>query len=385
VIVEAVRTPIGRNQGALAGWHPVDLASEVLRALVERAGINPAVIEDVIMGCTMQVGEQAMNVARNAVLAAGFPESVPGTTVDRQCGSSQQAIHFAAQAVMSGAHDVVVAAGVESMTRLPIGSTTVAGPGQPYGPRVEERYRPVGGFVHQGVSAEMIAERWNISREENDRFALESHRRAAAATDAGCFRDEIHPLSIEREGKTVSFDADEGIRRDTSFEKLALLPTIFKDGGRVTAGSSSQISDAAAAVLIMSEEAATSLGLRPLVRVTAFALAANDPVIMLTAPIAATAKILARTGLSMDDFDLVEISEAFAPVVLAWAKEHRADLSRVNVNGGAISLGHPTGASGARLMTTLVHELRRRKGRFGLQTMCEGGGLANAIVVERIA
>jgi acetyl-CoA acetyltransferase family protein len=323
-----------------------------------------------------------MNVGRNNVLAAGWPESVPGTTVDRQCGSSQQAIHFAAQAVMSGAHDVVIAAGLEHMTRLPIGSSTVNGPGRPYGPRIDERYAPTG-FVHQGVSAEMIAKRWDISREEMDRFALESHRRAVAATDNGRFKDEIIPIDVAHEGRHLEFKVDEGIRRETSLAKLAALPTIFKEGGRLTAGSSSQISDGAAAVLITSEEAAARLNLRPRARFVAFALAGADPVMMLTAQIPATTKVLAKAGMKLDDLDLIEISEAFASVVLAWSREHHPDLKRVNVNGGAIALGHPTGASGSRLMTTLVHELQRRQGRFGLQTMCEGGGLANATIIER--
>jgi acetyl-CoA acetyltransferase family protein len=382
VIVDAVRTAIGKNQGALADWHPVDLGAEVLNALVRRNHLDPIEVEDVILGCTMQVGEQALNAGRNLVLAAGWPESVPGTTVDRQCGSSQQAIHFAAQAVMSGAHDVVIAAGLEHMTRLPIGSSTVDGPGRPYGPRIDVRYAPMG-LVHQGVSAEMIAERWDISREELDRFALESHRRAAAATDSGRFMDEIIPIDGTSEGRHLEFKVDEGIRRDTSLAKLAALPTIFKENGRVTAGSSSQISDGAAAVLITSEEAAARLNLRPRARFVAFALAGADPVMMLTAPIPATRKVLAKAGMKLDDMDLVEISEAFASVVLAWSREHHPDLERVNVNGGAIALGHPTGASGSRLMTTLVHELQRRKARFGLQTMCEGGGLANATIIER--
>jgi acetyl-CoA acetyltransferase family protein len=381
VIVDAVRTPIGKRNGALSDWHPANLAAETLCALVQRTGLDPALVEDVIMGCTMQVGEQGVNVARNAVLAGGFPESVPATSVDRQCGSSQQAVHFAAQGVMAGAYDVVIAAGLESMSRLPIGSSTEHG-GSPYSDRVEARYAPAGGLVHQGLSAEMIADRWDLSREELDTFSLESHRRAAAATDSARFADEVIPITYQRDGQPDQLTADEGIRRTTSMERLAMLPPSFKEGGKVTAGNSSQISDGAAALLIASEDAAKRLGLRPMARIHAFSLAGTDPMLMLTGPIPATKKILAQTSMALDDFDLIEISEAFASAVLAWEREHHPDMLRVNVNGGAIALGHPTGASGARLMTTLVHELRRRGGRWGLQTMCEGGGLANATVIE---
>ena len=380
VIVHTVRTPIGKNGGKLAGWHPVDLAAEVLGALVARSRIDPGLIEDVIMGCTMQVGEQAMNIGRNAVLAAGFPESIPGTTVDRQCGSSQQAIHFAAQAVIAGANDVVIAGGVESMSRVPIGSTTGEGFGNPYGGRLGARYRSVGGFVHQGVSAEMIAEKWGLSRRDLDVFSLQSHQKAAAAEDAGRFADEILPVRCGEDNAVIT--RDEGIRRDTSLQKLSTLPTIFKEGGRVTAGSSSQISDGCAAMLIMEEATAVREGFTPLARFHAFAVGGADPRIMLTAPIPTTAKILEKTGMNIDDFAAIEINEAFASVVLAWERELHADMTKVNVNGGAIALGHPTGASGARLMTTLVHELRRRRGRWGLQTMCEGGGMANATIIE---
>ena len=376
VIVDAVRTPVGRRNGRLKDWHPVDLASEPLKALVARNHLDPALVEDVVMGCTMTVGEQAMNIGRNAALAAGFPDSVPGTTVDRQCGSAQQAVHFAAQAVISGAMDIVIGAGIESMTRVPIGSTTEPGPGEAYGPRVLGRYA----FVHQGLSAEMIADKWGISREEMDRFALGSHEKAARAIDEGRFDNEIVPLEVDGE----RFAVDEGVRRDTSLEKLATLRPAFSEDGRISAGSSSQISDGAAAVLVMSEERAAELGMRPRARFSAFAVAANDPVIMLTAPIPATTKILEKTSMRLDDFDLIEINEAFASVVLAWEREFRPDMSKVNVNGGAIAIGHPTGCSGARLMATLLNELERTGGRFGLQTMCEGGGMANATVIERL-
>jgi acetyl-CoA acetyltransferase family protein len=320
----------------------------------------------------MTVGEQAMNIGRNAALAAGFPESVPGTTVDRQCGSAQQAVHFAAQAVMSGAMDIVIGAGVESMTRVPIGSTTEPGPGEAYGPRVHKRFD----FVHQGLSAERIAEKWGVSRDEMDRFALSSHDKAARAIDEGRFDKEIITLG--------DVTIDEGVRRGGTLEKLSALPPAFVEGGTVTAASSSQISDGAAAILVMSEEKANQLGLRPRARFVSFAVAANDPVIMLTAVIPATTLIVEKSGIALDDIDLIEINEAFASVVLAWEKEHHPDMSKVNVNGGAIALGHPTGCSGARLMATLLNELERSNGRYGLQTMCEGGGMANATIIERL-
>jgi acetyl-CoA acetyltransferase family protein len=383
VIVDAVRTPVGRRGGRLSGWHAVDLAAAPLRALVERNDLDPAVIEDVVMGCTMTVGEQAMNIGRNAVLAAGFPDTVPGTTVDRQCGSAQQAIHFAAQAVMSGAMDVVVGAGVESMSRVPIGSTTDPGPGEAYGPSVFARYE----FIHQGLSAEEIARRWDIGRPEMDAFALESHRRAARAQDEGRFEHEIVPLEARGpDGQAAGgvLDFDEGVRRDTSLEKLASLAPAFDEHGQVTAGSSSQISDGAAAVLIMSEERAEALGLKPRARFHTFAVAANDPVIMLTAPIPATRLVLEKAKMALDDIDVIEINEAFGSVVLAWERELHPDMAKVNPNGGAIAIGHPTGCSGARLMSTLVNELERTGGRYGLQTMCEGGGQANATIIERL-
>jgi acetyl-CoA acyltransferase len=379
VIVDAVRTALGRRNGKLKDVHPVDLASETLKALVERNGLDPALVEDVIMGCVMQVGDQAVNVGRNAALAAGFPESVVGTTVDRQCGSSQQAAHFAAQGVIAGAYDVVIAAGIENMTRVPMGASFIAG-SLPFGPKMMERYN----LVPQGISAELIAEKWNISREDNDRLSLESHRRAAQATKEGRFEHEIIPVTVPTESGTEVFKVDEGFRPDSSLEKLATLKPAFKPDGVVTAGNSSQISDGAAALLIMSEEKANELGLRPRARFHTFALAGVDPVMMLTGPIPATTKVLERAKMSLDQMDLVEINEAFAPVVLAWEKEHHPDMSKVNVNGGAIAIGHPLGCSGARLMATLLNELERTGGRWGLQTMCEGGGMANATIIERL-
>jgi acetyl-CoA acyltransferase len=379
VIVDAVRTPLGRRNGKLKDWHPVDLAAHTLEALVERNGLDPAVIDDVIMGCVSQVGDQAVNVGRNAALAAGFPESVPGTSIDRQCGSSQQAAHFAAQGVMAGAYDVVVAAGVESMTRTPMGASILPG-SVPFGPKMLARYD----LVPQGISAELIAEKWGISREDNDRFSVESHRRADRATQEGRFEREIVPVDVVTDDGSERMTRDEGIRADSSLDTLGKLKPAFKADGVVTAANSSQITDGAAAVLIMSEEKANSLGLVPRARFHAFALAGVDPVMMLTGPIPATTKVLERGKLTLDDIDLVEINEAFAPVVLAWAQEHHPDMSRVNPNGGAIALGHPLGCSGARLMATLVNELDRSGGRYGLQTMCEGGGLANATILERL-
>lgn len=384
VIVDAIRSPLGKRNGRMKNWHPVDLAAEVMSKLVERTGLDPASIDDVVMGCVMQVGEQSLNVARNAVLAAGWPDSVPGTTVDRQCGSSQQAAHFAAQGVIAGAYDVVVAAGVEVMSRVPMGSAVAEGKyGYPFGPRVQARYADVGGLVGQGISAEMIAEKWNISREALDEFGARSQEYAARATSEGRFQSQIMPV-LDADGTMMT--TDEGIR-ETSREKLASLKPAFRpveQGGRITAGNSSQITDGAAAILIMSEERAKKLGLKPRARFVNFALAAEDPRFMLTAPIPATQKVLERAGLTMDDIDLVEINEAFAAVVLAWEKELHPDMSKVNVNGGAIALGHPLGASGARLMTTLLNELERTGGRYGLQTMCEGGGMANATIIERL-
>lgn len=383
VIVDAVRTPVGRRNGLLKDLHPVDLAAAALRALVDRTGIDPARVDDVIMGCVSQTGEQGLNVGRNAALAAGFPEEVPATSVDRQCGSSQQAAHFAAQGVMAGQYDIVIAGGVEHMTRVPMGVTAQQGPGFPFGPMMLERYNH--GLVPQGISAEMVAEKWGLTRERLDEFSFESHRRAAAATDEGRFAREIIPLEVTTEdGQAVTMGADEGIRRDTSLEKLAALKPAFKPDGVVTAGNSSQISDGAAAVLVMGEDVAERLGLTPMVRFRGFALAGVDPVIMLTAPIPATEKVLERSGLNVDDIDLFEINEAFASVPLAWLAETGADWAKVNVNGGAIANGHPLGASGAKIMATLAHEMVRTGARYGLQTMCEGGGLANATLFERV-
>ena len=387
VIVDAVRTPGGKRNGKLKNWHPVDLASEALRAIASRNNLDPSLVDDVIMGCVSQVGEQAFNVGRNAVLAAGWPESVPATTIDRQCGSSQQALHFAAQGVMSGAYDVVVAAGVEVMSRVTMGSSIGKDSGFPFGPRVMARYESQGGLKNQGIGAEMIADQWGITREDLDAFSVESHHRAARATAEGRFEREIIPVLVRDENGLATDEwmtADEGIRPDSSMETLANLKPAYQEGGKVTAGNSSQITDGASAVLIMSEEKARELGYRARAKFHTFALAGVDPVTMLTGPIPATTKVLARAGLTLDDIDLVEINEAFASVVLAWQKEHKADLSKVNVNGGAIALGHPLGASGAKLCATLLNELERTGGRYGLLTMCEGGGLANATIIERL-
>jgi acetyl-CoA acyltransferase len=393
VIVDAVRTAGGKRNGKLSGWHPVDLAAETLNALVERNQIDPAVVEDVIMGCVMQAGAQSVNVARNAVLAAGWPEEVPGTTVDRQCGSGQQAAHFAAQAVIAGAHDVVVAGGVEVMSQVPMGASIGDGRfGLPFGPRMSQRYQDVGGLVPQGISAELIADKWGLTREDLDAFGAESQQRAARARDEGRFDNQIVAVrSIHRDKETGNITesdelvtADEGIRPDTTAESLANLKPAFKPDGKVTAGNSSQITDGASAALIMSEDKAAELGLTPRARFHSFALAGADPVMMLTAPIPATQRVLDKAGLALADIDLVEINEAFASVVLAWQRETGADMSKVNVNGGAIALGHPLGCSGTKLLATLLNELERTGGRYGLETMCEGGGMANATIIERL-
>jgi acetyl-CoA acetyltransferase family protein len=383
VIIDAVRTPFGRRAGSLSHWHPVDLAAETLRALSERNDLDPAAVDDVIMGCVMQVGEQSVNVARNAVLAAGWPESVPGTTIDRQCGSSQQALHFAAQGVMAGAYDIVVASGVEVMTRVPMGAATADGRyGFPFGPTVSARYAPRGGLVPQGESAELIADEWGISREEMDDFGLRSQRLARRATDEGRFDDEMIAVSGD-DGELIS--CDEGVR-DTSRDEMARLQPAFRSaaaGGRVTAGNAAQITDGAASVIVASAEAADRLGLVPRARVVEMAVVGDDPRLMLTANIPATRRVLERAGLEVGDIDRFEVNEAFASAVIAWRRELGADLERVNVNGGAIALGHPLGASGTRLTATLVNELHRCEGRYGLQVMCEGGGMANALIVER--
>jgi acetyl-CoA acyltransferase len=391
VIVDAVRTAGGKRNGKLSGWHPADLAAEVLKAIAERNQLDPSLIDDVIMGCVMQVGDQGVNIGRNAVLAAGWPESVPATSIDRQCGSSQQAAHFAAQGVMAGAYDIVVAAGVEVMSTTPMGASMIPG-SFPFGPKVMERYAPVGGLVPQGISAELIADKWNLSREDLDAFGARSQQLAEKATAEHRFDNEIIPikgrLKDRDTGNLVELDelvtADEGIRPGTTTETLGKLKPAFKPDGKITAGNSSQITDGAAAVLIMSEERANQLGLRPRARFHTFALAGVDPVMMLTGPIPATTRAFERSGLSMGDMDVVEINEAFASVVLAWEKEHHPDMARVNPNGGAIALGHPLGCSGAKLMATLLNELERTGGRYGLQTMCEGGGMANATIIERL-
>ena len=391
VIVDAVRTPLGRGKqtGSLHGWHPVDLSAVTLKALVDRTGIDPALVEDVIMGCVMQVGEQSVNVGRNAALAAGFPETVCGTSVDRQCGSSQQSLHFAAQGVIAGAYDVVVAAGVESMSRVPMGTSATVG-GTPFGPKMLKRYQAAnlygaGGLVPQGISAEIICDKWELNREQVDRFSLGSHQKAAEATRKGWFTNEIVPVEIKhQDGGRETIATDEGIRADASMEKLGSLKPAFRENGRITAGNSSQITDGAAAVLIMEAQKAKELGLKPRARFHSFALGGCDPVIMLTAPIPATQKVLERAKIGIKDIDAVEINEAFAPVVLAWEKELKPDMAKVNQNGGAIALGHPLGCSGARLMATLLGVLERTGGRYGLQTMCEGGGMANATIIERL-
>ncbi len=375
VIVEAVRTPVGVGKPgkSLSGVHPGELSALVLETLMTRAGVDPALVDDVIWGCVSQVGEQGVNIGRNAALAAGFPESVTGTTVDRQCGSSQQAVTFAAAGLVAGHYDLVIAGGVESMSRVPMFSNMAGGDG-PFPPRMIERY--AGRLVPQGLSAEMIASQWNLSREQLDEIALASHERAAAATDDGLFAEEIVPVG--------EVSTDEGIRRGTSREKLASLRPAFREDGVVTAGNSSQISDGSAALLMTTSEKARELGLTPMARVHTVALAGVDPVIMLTGPIPATAKALRRSGLALSDIGAFEVNEAFASVVGAWLQETGADPALTNAQGGAIALGHPLGGSGARLMTTLVHRMRRTGARYGLQTMCEGGGMANATILERL-
>ena len=385
VIVEAVRTPTAKRNGKLKDWHPVDLLAEVLNETISRTKLDAAKVDDVICGCVSQIGEQSLNIGRNGWLAAGLPESVPATTIDRQCGSSQQAIHFAAQGVLSGAYDIAIGCGVENMTRVPMG-TSAQSQGFPFTDRLMARYE--NGLVPQGISAEIIAERWGLNREDLDKFGARSHELAGKATAEGEFKDEIVPIKVETENGTELFENDEGIRTP-NLEKMGTLPPAFKSDGVVTAANSSQISDGASAVMVTTPEKAEELGLRPRARFVSFALAGTDPVTMLTGPIPATQKALERSGLSLKDIDFVEINEAFASVVLAWKKELEIDDSwfqeRVNVRGGAIALGHPLGASGARLMTTLLHTLEQEGGRYGLQTMCEGGGLANATIIERLS
>ena len=376
VIAEAVRTPVGKRNGGLSGMHAADLSAVVLNELIERAGIGPEVVDDVIWGCVSQVGDQSSNIGRYSVLAAGWPESIPGTTVNRACGSSQQALDFAVQAVMSGQQDVVVAGGVEVMSRVPLGAARASG--MPYGPKVLERY---GDFsFNQGISAEKIAEKWTFSRRRLDEYSVLSHERAAAAQDSGAFDAQIVPVWVDDQ----RIAADEGVRRGTSVEKLAALKPAFADGGVIHAGNSSQISDGAAALLVTTAAIALELGLTPIVRYRAGAVTGADPVLMLTGPIPATEKVLAKAGVRLDEVGVFEVNEAFAPVPLAWLAETGADADRLNPLGGAIALGHPLGASGAVLMTRMAHHMRENGIRFGLQTMCEGGGTANATLVELV-
>ncbi|KOO46256.1 thiolase family protein [Priestia koreensis] len=379
VIVEGVRSAVGRRNGVFKDIRPDDLAADVLKGLVERAGIDPALVEDVILGCVTQSGEQAGDIARVSALIAGFPIEVPGTTIDRQCGSSQQAVHFAAQAILAGDMDVVIAGGVESMSRTPMGSNYQ---GAPLSEKLKEKHR----MVHQGVSAELIAEKYGFTREELDQFSLQSHQKALKAQAEGRFEREILPLQVTLEDGTIeTVKQDSGPRKETSLEALGTLKTVFKEDGVIHAGNASQISDGAAALLLMSKERAESLGLKPRFRVHTRVVVGSDPTLMLTGPIPATQKALEKSGLSLDEIDIFEVNEAFAPVVMAWLKETGADPSKLNPNGGAISLGHPLGASGARIMITMMHELERTGGRFGLQTMCEGHGMANATIIERLS
>ncbi|MEA2460895.1 MAG: acetyl-CoA acyltransferase [Actinomycetota bacterium] len=382
VIVEAVRSPMGKRNGKLKDHHPVDLLAEILGELVARSGVEPGLVDDVICGCVSQIGEQSLNIGRNAWLAAGLPEEVPATTIDRQCGSSQQAAHFAAQGVLAGAYDVAIACGVENMTRVPMGSSAQT-QGFPFSEQLMARYE--GGLVPQGISAELIAERWELTRDELDRFGARSHELAGKATEAGAFKNEIHPIKVTSDDGTELFDRDQGIRTP-NLEKMAALPPAFKEDGVVTAANSSQITDGASALLIMDRAKAEELGLEPRARFAGFALAGTDPITMLTGPIPATRKVLERSGLQIKDVGLVEINEAFASVVLAWKKELGLDdqwfEESVNVHGGAIALGHPLGASGGRLMATLLNAMEQRDVKYGLQTMCEGGGLANATLLE---
>ena len=385
-IVAATRTAGGRKGGRMRGWHPADLAGSVLDELMVRTGMDPAAVEDVIMGCVTQAGEQSTNIARNAVLASRLPESVPGTSVDRQCGSSQQALHFAAQAVMSGTMDVVIASGVESMTRAPMGMSVVlpanAGMGLPKSPRMEDRYPNI--QFSQFIGAEMVAAKYGLTKEQLDAFGYLSHQRAIAATQGGAFKDEILALDgVDKEGAVVRHDSDEGIRYDVSLDGMRAVK-LLQEGGRITAATSSQICDGASGVMIVSEQALKAHNLTPMARIHHLSLLGHDPVIMLEAPIPATERALKKAGMSIEDIDLFEVNEAFASVPVAYIQHLKADPERVNVNGGAIALGHPLGASGTKLMTTLIHALKARGKRYGLQTMCEGGGMANVTIVERL-
>ncbi len=379
VIVEAVRSAVGKRNGALAGVHPAELSAQVLNALVERAGVDPALVDDVIWGCVMQAGEQALDIARTAVLTAGWPETVPGVTVDRQCGSSQQSLHFAVSGVIAGHYDVAVAGGVESMSRTPMGSSLANG-GNPYSESFKARYAQT---PNQGVGAEMIAEQWGFDRTQLDEFSLRSHEKAAAAQDSGAFKDQIVGIKTkDADGNDTVVLEDGGIRRGGTVESMAKIKPAFKEDGVIHAGNSSQISDGSAALLVMSAEKAKELGLKPLAKVHTAVLAGADPVIMLTAPIPATQKALKKSGLSVDQIGVFEVNEAFAPVPMAWLKDIGADEKKLNPNGGAIALGHPLGGSGARILTTLLYYMRDNNIQYGLQTMCEGGGQANATILE---
>ncbi|MBG9447047.1 thiolase family protein [Cytobacillus firmus] len=378
VIVEGVRTPVGRKNGLLKDIRADDLAAEALKALVKRAGLKPEMIDDVILGCVSQIGEQTGDIARVAALIAGFPIEVPGTTIDRQCGSSQQAVHFAAQAILAGDMDIVIAGGVESMSRVPIGSSYQ---GVGFSEKLTDRHE----IIHQGLSAERIAEKYGFTREELDRYSFESHQKALNAQAEGRFEREIEPLDVTMsDGQLLTVTEDAGPRKETSLEALASLKTVFKENGVIHAGNSSQISDGAAALLIMSREKAEELGMKPRFRILARTAVGSDPALMLTGPIPATENVLKKAGLAIEDIDVFEVNEAFAPVPLAWLKETGADPAKLNPNGGAIALGHPLGGSGARLMITMMHELERTGGRYGLQTMCEGLGMANATIIERL-
>ncbi|MFA1710141.1 acetyl-CoA C-acyltransferase [Peribacillus frigoritolerans] len=376
VIVEAVRTPIGKRNGVLSGVHPQELAAHTLKEVVKRAGISPSLVEDVIFGCVQQVGEQGFDIARVAALIADYPIEVPGVTVERQCGSGQQAIHFAAQAILSGDMDVVVAGGVESMSRVGMGASAQGGG---HSEQYFEKYE----VIHQGLSAERVADKWELSRNQLDEFSLSSHKKAITAQKEGRFEREIAPIEVTLpDGTKTLISKDEGPREDTSIEKLSSLKAVFQENGKIHAGNSSQISDGASAVLIMSREKAEELGLKPRARILARSVVGSDPTLMLTGPIAATKKVLEKAGLTISEMDLYEVNEAFAPVPLVWAEDTGADLNKLNTNGGAVALGHPLGCSGARLMTTLLHELERTGGRFGLMTVCEGHGQANATIIE---
>ncbi|WP_322516174.1 acetyl-CoA C-acetyltransferase [Rhodopseudomonas palustris] len=386
-IVAAARTAGGRKGGRLAGWHPADLAASVLNALVDRSGAAPDQIEDVIMGCVGQAGEQAVNIGRNAVLASKLPESVPGTSIDRQCGSSQQALHFAAQAVMAGSMDIVIAAGVESMTRVPMGSPAIlaakAGMGTYKSPQMEERYPNI--QFNQFTGAEMVAHKYDLSKDQLDEYAYQSHQRAIAATQGGKFKDEIIPLPITRaDGSTDTHAIDEGIRFDVTLDGIKGVKLINENGGRLTAATASQICDGASGVMVVNEKGLRQLGVKPMARIHHMTMIGGDPVIMLEAPLPATERALKKAGMTIDDIDLFEVNEAFASIPTAWLKATGADPARLNVNGGAIALGHPLGGSGTKLMTTLIHALQQSGKRYGLQTMCEGGGMANVTIVERL-